>query len=136
MRELEPLFLCRTFDLWFEKYRKRLSIRDFDAVLNRLVLGQMPLCILDGSCHNQLTIEHDGAVFGCDHFAKRLQTLHDQVANQRIVVHYQNPHFGSVSHFGLLDRRRSLRVGLTGPSSRVGLGRRYMPLLPPIFSTR
>ncbi len=64
-------FLCRTFDLWFDRYRKRLSVRDFDAVLNRLVVGQMPYCILDGACHNQLTIEHDGAVFGCDHFVER-----------------------------------------------------------------
>lgn len=64
-------FLCRAFDLWFEKYRKRVSVRIFDAVLNKLVLGQMPFCILDGACHNQLTIEHDGAVFGCDHFVER-----------------------------------------------------------------
>lgn len=64
-------FLCRTFDLWHDRYRQRVSIRDFDAVLNRLVLGQMPLCILDGACHNQLTIEHDGSVFGCDHFVER-----------------------------------------------------------------
>ncbi len=64
-------FLCKVFDLWFERYRKRVSIRIIDAVLNKLVLGQMPLCILDGGCHNQLTIEHDGAVFGCDHFVER-----------------------------------------------------------------
>ncbi len=64
-------FLCRTFDLWFERYRKRISIREIDAVLNTMVLGLMPFCILDGACHNQLTIEHDGAVFGCDHFVER-----------------------------------------------------------------
>ena len=64
-------FLCRVFDLWFERYRKRVSVRIIDAVLNKLVLGQMPFCILDGGCHNQLTIEHDGAIFGCDHFVER-----------------------------------------------------------------
>ena len=64
-------FLNKVFDLWFEKYRKRVSVRLFDAVLNKLVLGQMPFCINDASCHNQLTIEHDGAVFGCDHFVER-----------------------------------------------------------------
>jgi len=64
-------FLVRAFDLWFEKFRKRVSVRLFDAVLSKLVLGEMPFCILDGSCHNQLTIEHDGAVFGCDHFVER-----------------------------------------------------------------
>jgi uncharacterized protein len=61
-------FLCRIFDLWFERYRQSLSIRIVDAVLNELVLGQMPFCILAGACHNQITIEHDGSIFGCDHF--------------------------------------------------------------------
>ncbi len=64
-------FLCRVFDRWFEKYRHRISIRIFDAALNKLVLGEMPFCILNGMCHNQLTVEHDGSVFGCDHFIER-----------------------------------------------------------------
>lgn len=61
-------FLCDVFDRWYAKHTRRVSVRLFDAVLNKLVLDVMPLCILDGSCHNQLTIEHDGSVFGCDHF--------------------------------------------------------------------
>jgi uncharacterized protein len=64
-------FLCEVFDIWFEKHRDRVSIRIFDAVLNKLVHDQMPFCILDGSCHTQMTIEHDGSVFGCDHFIER-----------------------------------------------------------------
>ena len=64
-------FLCRVFDRWFERYRRQLSIRFFDTVLNQLVYGRSPLCIMDAACHNQLTIEHDGAVFGCDHFVER-----------------------------------------------------------------
>lgn len=64
-------FLCRVFDRWFDKYRGDISIREFDAVLHKLVLGVMPYCILDGSCHTQLTIEHDGSIFGCDHFVER-----------------------------------------------------------------
>jgi uncharacterized protein len=64
-------FLCAVFDRWFDRARERVSVRLFDAVLNKLVLDVMPLCILDGSCHNQLTVEHDGSVFGCDHFVER-----------------------------------------------------------------
>ena len=64
-------FLCRAFDLWFEKYRHRVSVRIFDAVVMKLVMDKMPYCILDGSCHREMTIEHDGAVFGCDHFIER-----------------------------------------------------------------
>ncbi len=63
-------FMCRVFDLWYDRYRTSISIRLFDALLNQLVLGRMPLCINDASCHNQLTIEHDGSVFGCDHFVE------------------------------------------------------------------
>lgn len=64
-------FLCRVFDRWFDRHRHKISVRIFDAVLNKLVLDTMPFCILDGSCHNQLTVEHDGSVFGCDHFIER-----------------------------------------------------------------
>lgn len=64
-------FLCKVFDLWFERHRDHVSVRIFDVVLNRLVLGRTPLCIMDASCHGQLTLEHDGAVFGCDHFVNR-----------------------------------------------------------------
>lgn len=91
-------FLCRAFDLWFDKFRKHLSIRIFDAVLNKLVLGEMPFCILDGSCHNQLTIEHDGAVFGCDHFIERRWQL-TNIGDQQ----WQNE----------IELDGSLRVGLT-----------------------
>lgn len=65
------VFMTRVFDLWFDRYRQRVSERLFDSVLNQLVLGHMPLCILDGSCHGQVTIEHNGDVFGCDHFVER-----------------------------------------------------------------
>lgn len=64
-------FMNKVFDLWFERYRQRVSIRLFDSVLNKLVHDRMPLCILDGSCHGQLTVEHNGDVFGCDHFVER-----------------------------------------------------------------
>ncbi len=64
-------FLCRAFDLWFDRYRDRISVRIFDAVLMKMVMDTMPFCILDGSCHNQLTVEHDGSVFLCDHFIER-----------------------------------------------------------------
>ncbi len=60
------------------------------------------------------------AIFGRDDFANRLQAAHDQVADQRIIVHDQNAQFGSDS---------------SGSALPVAF-RRYTPLLPPIFSTR
>ena len=70
-------FLCSVFDRWFERHRDRVSVRIFDAILHKLVLDVTPFCILDGSCHNQLTVEHDGSVFGCDHFIERRWQLAD-----------------------------------------------------------
>ena len=63
-------FMCESFDLWFDKYRDKVSVRDFDTALQRLVNGQSPLCIYSESCHRQLTIESNGDVFGCDHFVE------------------------------------------------------------------
>jgi len=64
-------FLCEVFDLWFEHHRYNVSVRLFDVVLNQLVFGQSPLCIMGAGCHNQVTVEHNGDVFGCDHFVQR-----------------------------------------------------------------
>jgi len=61
-------FLCETFDLWFEEYRHKVSVRDFDTALQQMLTGQASLCIYAESCHRQLTIESGGDVFGCDHF--------------------------------------------------------------------
>jgi len=63
-------FLCDTFDLWFEKYRDKISIRDFDAALQRMVSTDTSLCIYSESCHSQLTVESNGDVYGCDHFVE------------------------------------------------------------------
>ncbi len=63
-------FLCRLFDRWFDQHRHQLSIRFFDDVLLKLVHDQDSFCILARACHSQLTVEHDGSVFGCDHFVQ------------------------------------------------------------------
>lgn len=115
-------FLCRIFDLWFERHRATISVRDFDAVLNKLVLGQTPFCILDGSCHTQLTIEHDGSVFGCDHFIERRWQLAqigkaswkndlpiDSQANPGLTIHGQG--YQKLDHGRDIDTQADLPVG-------------------------
>ena len=85
-------FLCRLFDRWFERYRHQLSIRIFDDVLVKLVRDQDSFCILAKACHSQLTVEHDGSVFGCDHFVEprwqlgRIENDHwlDEIAAGRL----------------------------------------------------
>ncbi len=64
-------FLCEVFDLWFDRYRDTVSVRHFDSVLSALVQGQASICILGPQCHSQLTVEHNGDLFGCDHYVER-----------------------------------------------------------------
>jgi uncharacterized protein len=64
-------FLCEVFDLWFDRYRDTISVRHFDSILGALVQGQATICILGPQCHSQLTVEHNGDLFGCDHFVER-----------------------------------------------------------------
>lgn len=76
-------FLCDTFDIWFGQYRDHVSVQLFDTVLSKLVLGRAPLCIHAEACTHQLTVEHNGDIFGCDHFVERAWQLgridaHDQ----------------------------------------------------------
>ncbi len=63
-------FMCETFDLWFDKYRHKVSVRDFDTALHQVLGNHAPLCIYSDSCHRQMTIEAGGDVFGCDHFVE------------------------------------------------------------------
>lgn len=63
-------FLCEVFDLWFENSRDTISVRDFDAWVQALATGESSLCHYAPSCHQQLTLEHNGDVYGCDHYVE------------------------------------------------------------------
>lgn len=63
-------FLCTVFDDWFEYHRPRVSVRTFDAILGALVTGRPGECTFAPSCAGQLTVEHDGSIFACDHFVE------------------------------------------------------------------
>ncbi|MEM7624247.1 MAG: radical SAM protein [Planctomycetota bacterium] len=63
-------FLCHVFDDWFAHHRTRVSVRLFDAILGLLVQGRATECTYAESCAGQLTLEHDGGVYGCDHFVE------------------------------------------------------------------
>ncbi|MCK4300187.1 MAG: anaerobic sulfatase maturase [Planctomycetes bacterium] len=63
-------FLCDLFDVWLADGR-RASIRLFDAILERLVTGESPLCVLGRRCDHYLVVEHSGDVYPCDFFVVR-----------------------------------------------------------------
>ncbi|MEQ9461229.1 MAG: radical SAM protein [Phycisphaeraceae bacterium] len=70
-------FLCAVFDEWFVKHRTRVSVRVFDSVLQTLVHGVAAECTYSDSCSSQLTVEHDGTVYGCDHYVEPRWRLGD-----------------------------------------------------------
>lgn len=64
-------FLCEVFDQWFAHDRHEVSIRLFDNVLS-VMLGRGAVeCTHGPACHTQVTVEHNGDVFGCDHYVQR-----------------------------------------------------------------
>ncbi|MEM1445613.1 MAG: radical SAM protein [Planctomycetota bacterium] len=74
-------FLCEVFDQWFEHDRLDVSIRIFDNVLSVLTGGPPVECTHGPACHSQVTVEHNGDLFGCDHYVQRrwqLGTVHPE----------------------------------------------------------
>ena len=63
-------FLSDLFDAWLADGR-RASVRLFDALLEQLITGESPLCVLGGRCDHYLVVEHSGDVYPCDFFVTR-----------------------------------------------------------------
>ncbi|MEM9791238.1 MAG: radical SAM protein [Planctomycetota bacterium] len=63
-------FLVDVFDRWFADHRTKVSVRLFDAILSAMVHGRATECTFAESCAGQVTLEHDGSVYACDHFVE------------------------------------------------------------------
>ncbi len=63
-------FLCRIFDRWLALGPTKLSVRDFDSILNYCVSGQHSICTFGRQCSQYIVIEHTGDVFPCDFFVE------------------------------------------------------------------
>jgi len=72
-------FLCDLFEAWRQDGPGVVSVRLFDALLERELTGESGLCVLDGECSGYLLVEHNGDVYPCDFFVSeqwRLGNLH------------------------------------------------------------
>ncbi|MFH1845449.1 MAG: anaerobic sulfatase maturase [bacterium] len=61
-------FLCELFDVWHHSGLARVTIRDFDALVQRLVTGETVMCRLGRNCCQYLVVEHNGDIYPCDFF--------------------------------------------------------------------
>lgn len=59
-------FLVGLFDEWIKNDARTVSVRLFDSIVSKLVLGHPTLCSQAPSCRHYLVVEHDGSVYPCD----------------------------------------------------------------------
>ena len=63
-------FLCVVFDEWLRRDTGRLMVQAFGEYL-RVWAGEPPLlCLNAETCGRVLVVEHDGAVYSCDHYVR------------------------------------------------------------------
>ncbi|OPZ05408.1 MAG: Anaerobic sulfatase-maturating enzyme [candidate division BRC1 bacterium ADurb.BinA364] len=73
-------FLCEMWDEWVRPGYPEVSIRDFEALIERLLGGAPSLCSFDSACNQYCMIEHNGDVYPCDFFCDpkyRLGNIND-----------------------------------------------------------
>lgn len=61
-------FLCAVFDQWVHHDVGRLNVQLFAETLHVWAGGTANLCWMAPTCGRVLVVEHDGAVYACDHF--------------------------------------------------------------------
>jgi len=64
-------FLCELFDIWYPRDIHRISIRHFDAILNKLVDNSTTVCSLAKDCCQYFLIEYNGDIYPCDFFVEK-----------------------------------------------------------------
>ncbi len=70
-------FLCAVFDEWVSHDLGTLVVQLFGEAA-RAWAGQVPsLCVMAPTCGRVLVLEHDGAVYACDHFVDPAHRLGD-----------------------------------------------------------
>ncbi len=63
-------FLCDLFDEWKLRDTRRVSVRLFDSIIHKLVLGKPIDCHMDTDCRQYFVVEYNGDVYPCDFFVR------------------------------------------------------------------
>ncbi len=64
-------FLCTIFDRWYAQDRHRVSVRNFDALIQKLADGSAGVCSLSENCCHYFVVEHNGDIYPCDFFVEK-----------------------------------------------------------------
>jgi uncharacterized protein len=63
-------FMCSIFDMWYARDRNRVSVRYFDAVLQKMINGCANICTLGNDCRQYFVVEHNGDIYPCDFYVR------------------------------------------------------------------
>ncbi len=64
-------FLCEIFDCWHPRDIQRVSIRHFDALLNKRIDNAESVCSLSDNCCRYFVVEYNGDIYPCDFFVRK-----------------------------------------------------------------
>ena len=65
-------FLTTIFNVWQSRGDvRKISIRNFDAVLQLLVTKQVVMCTMGRNCTQYFVVEHNGDIYPCDFFVQK-----------------------------------------------------------------
>ena len=84
------MFLCQTFDHWYNDGHPKMSIRFFDNVLSRYMGLEPEQCTLADMCLPTLVIEQNGDVYPCDFYLGPQWRL-GNIRDDRLATLLQNP---------------------------------------------
>lgn len=102
-------FLSTVFDEWMHHDIGRLNVQLFAETMRVWAGGTASLCVMAPTCGRVLVVEHDGAVYSCDHFVTpehRIGDLHsDQLGT--LVDSPVQVRFGTDKRDGLPEQCRS-----------------------------
>ncbi len=96
-------FLCKVFDEWLRRGFGEIYVHYFDAAVETWMGRVNPLCTLAPMCGKGVALEHDGAVYACDHYVYpeyRLGSIHDKPLAEMVLAPAQE-RFGT-------DKERTL----------------------------
>jgi uncharacterized protein len=102
-------FLCAVFDRWVQHDVDRVQVQLFAECLLAWSGRQPTLCILAETCGRALAVEHDGAVYPCDHFVAPEHRLGDLTSSHlgTLAGSPAQLRFGAAKRAGLPARCRS-----------------------------
>lgn len=74
-------FLCGIFAAWIQKDTRRVSVRQFDAIVGQMVDGRYSMCTQGGHCSQYFVVEHNGDLYPCDFFVETRKKLGNIMKN-------------------------------------------------------